>query len=102
MRGLNPLDTTYQDLRYAVRQLRNNPVFACTAIFVLALGISAAVAIFSFVEAALIKPLPYRDQSRLVAAFESSPGTPRSWLSCLDSRTGRSSTESSVPSTPTR
>ena len=84
MRGLNAIDNITQDFRYAVRQLRKNPVFACTAIFVLALGISATVAIFGFVEAALIKPLPYRDQSRLVAVFESSPGAPRSWLSYLD------------------
>jgi predicted permease len=84
MRGLNPIDNLVQDFRYAVRQLRKNPVFACTAICVLALGISATVAIFGFVEAALIKPLPYRDQSRLVAVFESSPGTPRSWLSYSD------------------
>jgi macrolide transport system ATP-binding/permease protein len=84
MRGLSAIDNILQDLRYAVRQLRKNPAFACTSIFVLALGISATVAIFSFVEAALMKPLPYRDQSRLVAAFESSPGTPRSWLSYAD------------------
>ncbi len=84
MRGLNPIDNMAQDFRYAVRQLRKNPIFACTAIFVLALGISATVAIFGFVEAALIKPLPYRDQSRLMAVFESSPGTPRSWLSYAD------------------
>ena len=83
-RGLNALDDIAQDLRYAVRQLRKNPAFACTSVFVLALGITAAVAIFAFVETALIKPLPYRDQSRLVAVFESSPGAPRSWLSYLD------------------
>lgn len=83
-RGLNPFDKTLQDLSYAVRQLQRNPVFACTAIFVLALGISVAVSIFGFVDAALIRPLPYAEQSRLVAAFESSPGTPRSWLSYLD------------------
>jgi len=84
MRGLNAIDHMAQDFRYAVRQLRKNPAFACTAIFVLALGISSTVAIFGFVEAALIKPLPYRDQSRLVAAFASSPGAPRSWLSYPD------------------
>ena len=83
-RGLNRIDNIAQDLRYAIRQLRKNPIFACTAILVLALGISAAAAIFGFVEAALIKPLPYRDQSRLVAAFESSPGYPRGWLSYQD------------------
>ncbi len=47
-----------QDFRYAIRQLRKNPGFACTAIFVLALGISATAAIFGFVDATLIKPLP--------------------------------------------
>ena len=82
MRGLNPIDNMVQDFRYARPSASKRvQLFACTAIFVLALGISATVAIFSFVEAALIKPLPYRDQSRLVAVFESSPGTPRSWLS---------------------
>ncbi len=84
MRGLNPIDNMVQDFRYAVRQLGKNPVFAGTAIFVLALGISATVAIFAFVEAALIKPLPYRDQSRLVVVFESSPGSARGVLSYLD------------------
>lgn len=84
MRRLNPVDNSVQDFRFAIRQLRKNPVFACTAIFVFALGISAVVAVFGFVEASLIKPLPYKDQSRLVAAFESSPGAPRSWLSYAD------------------
>lgn len=84
MRGLVSFDNLAQDFRYALRQLRKNRGFACTAIFVLGLGIAAAVASFGFVEAALIKPLPYRDQSRLFAVFESSPGAPRSWLSYLD------------------
>src|SRR6266849_324621 len=84
MRGLNWIDNALQDFRYAIRQLRKSPGFACTAIFVLALGISAAVTIFGLVEAALIKPLPYRDQSRLVGAFESSPSKPRYSLSLLD------------------
>jgi len=84
MRGLNIVDNAAQDFQYAIRQLRRNPGFACTSVFVLALGICAAVAIFGFVDAALIKPLPYRDQSRLVAVFESSPGDARSVLSYLD------------------
>lgn len=83
-RALNLLENVTHDTRYALRQLRKDPAFACTAVVVLALGIAATVAIFSFVESALIKPLPYRDQSRLVAVFESSPGAPRSWLSYLD------------------
>ncbi|MBV9268109.1 MAG: ABC transporter permease, partial [Acidobacteriaceae bacterium] len=84
MRGVVSLDNITQDFRYTLRQLQKNRGFACTAIFVLALGIAATVACFGFVEAALIKPLPYRDQSRLFAVFESSPGAPRSWLSYPD------------------
>jgi hypothetical protein len=84
IRGIVSLDNIMQDFRYALRQLRKNRAFACTAIFVLALGIAATVTSFGFVEAALIKPLPYRDQSRLFAVFESSPGAPRSWLSYAD------------------
>jgi macrolide transport system ATP-binding/permease protein len=83
-RGLNPLDKLAGDVRYAVRQLRRNPAYAFTAIFVLALGIGATATIFGFVQAALINPLPYRNQSRLVAVFESSPGYPRGWFSYLD------------------
>src|SRR5439155_1538943 len=84
MRGLNWIDNAAQDFLYAIRQLRKNPGFACTATFVLALGISATVTIFGLVEAALIRPLPYRDQSRLVGAFASLPSNPRSSLSYLD------------------
>ena len=60
-----------QDLRYALRQLRKSPGFACTAILVLTLGICASVAIFGFVDAALIKPLPYPNPTRLVDVTES-------------------------------
>jgi len=84
VRGLNVIDNVAQDFRYAVRQLRKNPGFACTAIFVLALGISAAVTIFGFVDAGLIKPLPYRDQSRLMAVFVNQNGSARSMVSYLN------------------
>ena len=83
-RGVSLLDNAMQDSRYAIRQLRKNPGFAATTIFVLALGVAAAVAIFGFVEAALIKPLPYPDQSSLVAVFASSPGHARSIVSYSD------------------
>jgi len=59
-----------QDLRFAIRQLRKNLGFTCTAVFMLALGICASVAIFAFVDAALVKPLPYKNPERLVAVFE--------------------------------
>jgi macrolide transport system ATP-binding/permease protein len=66
-----------QDLRYALRQLRENPGFACTSIFVLGLGVCASVSIFAFVDAALIKPLPYPNPGRLVEVTETAPMFPR-------------------------
>ena len=73
-----------QDLRYTLRQLRKNPGFAATALIVLTFGIGATVTIFSFVDAALIKPLPYRDPSRLVTIFGTTPLGPRFHLSFPD------------------
>jgi len=73
-----------QDLRYAIRQLRKNPGFAGTAILVLTLGISAVVSIFAFVDAALIKPLPYPNPNRLVLVTENAPMFPVSNLSYPD------------------
>ncbi len=73
-----------QDLHFALRQLRKNPGFAATATLILALGIGASVAIFGFVDAALIKPLPYLDSSRLTILFESIPLGPRFHLSYPD------------------
>ena len=78
------VETLWQDLRYTVRQLRKNPVFAVTAILVLTLGIGATVGIFSFADAALIKPLPYREPSRLLVIFGSTPLGPRFHLSFPD------------------
>ena len=73
-----------QDFLFAIRQLRKNPGFACTAILMLALGIGASVAIFAFVDAALIRPLPYANPNRLVAVYESAASLSRSNLSYLD------------------
>ena len=84
-RGTIPvIENLLSDLRYAARQLRRNPGFATTAIFTLALGMCAAVSIFSFVDATLLRPLPYRDPARLVSLFESTPSGPRFHLSYLD------------------
>ena len=74
-------ETVAQDLRYAMRQLRKNPGFAMTAILMLTLGIGASTAIFGFVDAALIQPLPYAQQNRLVDVDESAAAFPRSNLS---------------------
>jgi macrolide transport system ATP-binding/permease protein len=70
-----------QDARYALRQLRKNPGFATVSILILALGMCASIAIFGFVDAALLKPLPYGDPDRLVMVTESSAVLPRAWLS---------------------
>ncbi|HKD82034.1 MAG TPA: permease prefix domain 1-containing protein, partial [Candidatus Angelobacter sp.] len=65
------LDHLLRDVSFAIRQLIKNPGFGATAILVLALGVGASVAIFAFVDVALIKPLPYADPQRLVRVTES-------------------------------
>ena len=77
-------ETVAQDLRFALRQLRKNPGFAVTAVVILALGIGASVAIFGFVDAALIKPLPYGNPTRLVGVYESTQECPQCNLSYED------------------
>src|SRR5260370_13022845 len=78
------LDQILQDVRFAARQLRKSWVFTSTAVAVLALGTAASVAIFAFVDGALLKPLPYRNTSRLVGVFGSIPLFERSNLSYPD------------------
>ena len=60
------MESILQDLRYELRTLIKSPRFTSIALITLVLGIAANVAIFTFVDAALIRPLPYRDASRLV------------------------------------
>jgi predicted permease len=78
------LETLLQDIHYALRQLRRNPGFTLTAILMLALGIGASVAIFAFVDAALLKPLPYANPSRLADVTEHGASFPRSNISFPD------------------
>src|SRR5437764_9650497 len=78
------MQTLIHDVRYAFRQMRKSPVFSATAILVLSLGICASVSIFAFVDAALIKPLPYPNSSRLVDVTETAEMFPRANLSYPD------------------
>ena len=66
----NMLSETYQDWKYSVRMLRKNPGFACVVVITLALGIGANTAIFSFVNAVILNPLPFPDADRLVGINE--------------------------------
>ncbi|HEX4285897.1 MAG TPA: ABC transporter permease [Terracidiphilus sp.] len=77
-------ETILQDIRFALRQMRQRPAFALTAVLILALGMGVSVAIFGFVDAALLQPLPYVDSNRLVDVDEMSPTTPRTNISRSD------------------
>jgi macrolide transport system ATP-binding/permease protein len=83
-RSVPVLENLVQDVRFALRQLRKNGGFTCTAILMLALGMCASVAIFAFVDAALLKPLPYRNPTRLVGVFGSTISCPECNVSYLD------------------
>ena len=70
------LEDLWHDFRYAVRSLRKQPSFAALAALTLALGIGAATAVFSLVNAVLLRALPYKDPSRLVYVWEPNPHYP--------------------------
>ena len=78
------IENILMDARYALRMLWKNPGFTTVAVVVLALGICASVAIFAFVDAALLKPLPYPNPWRLVDVTESVALFPRANLSYPD------------------
>jgi predicted permease len=72
-RGVSLIESLVQDLRYGWRTLLKSPGFAAAALFTLALGIGANTAIFSVVYGILLRPLPFRDVSRLVLLNETHP-----------------------------
>lgn len=73
-----------QDLRYAVRSLRTSPGFTLVAMLTLAVGIGANTAIFSFIDAVLLKPLPYRNPDRILRVLERRPDGGYNGISTLN------------------
>src|SRR5678816_950233 len=78
------LSETYQDMKYSVRMLRKNPGFASVVVITLALGIGANTAIFSFVNAVILNPLPFPDSDRLVIIKETNTGGAEVTVSLLN------------------
>jgi hypothetical protein len=69
-------ESLWQDLRHAVRSLRKNPGFTAIVVLTLALGLGANTAIFSLVDAIILRPLPVRDPGELSMLYDEAPPSP--------------------------
>jgi len=78
------LNETLQDLRFGLRTLLKNPGFAIVALAILGIGIGANAAIFSIVDAVLLRPSPFREIDRMVQVLEKPPGGGRNGISTLN------------------
>src|ERR1700677_4438018 len=71
--GIAVLTTVAQDVRYGLRILRRSPGFTAMTMLILALGIGANTAVFSILDAVLLRPLPYKNADRLVVVWQRVP-----------------------------
>jgi macrolide transport system ATP-binding/permease protein len=78
------LEHVLQDVRFTLRQLAKSPAYSVTAVATLSLGLASAIAIFAFVNAALVRPLPYADPEHLVTATGRTAEIPHAALSWPD------------------
>jgi predicted permease len=83
-RGIQWFETLLQDLRFGLRILQKNPGFTAVAVLTLAVGVGATTAIFTVVNAVLIRPLPFKNPSSLVMLWENSLGLTKSPFSAPD------------------
>src|ERR1700731_3861209 len=78
------LENLMQDIRYGIRTLRKNPIFTVVAVLTLALGIGANTAIFSVIDALMLRPLPFSAADQIVRIYSTKTGTPISVTGALD------------------
>ena len=78
------MDELLNDIRFGFRMIRKSPGFATVAVLTLAIGIGANAAIFSFVDAVLLKPLPYPHPEEIVQVWEKPPKYDRNGVSTMN------------------
>src|SRR5918999_3805955 len=83
-RGVSALENAGADLRHAARALLRNPIFAATAVFVLALGVGATAAVYGVAHAVLLADLPYPESQRIVRIYQKYSETTMFGLSVVD------------------